>query len=273
MGAWLKNRSLGNRWTILNPLGQMHIESGAHNYRNKAFLLKTQCPLAHPLNSLSLEKKKSTITFVLCWLSDVGPRAALRCGSHTQWGDVGEKQFKSSIGDNFWVRDRAGAHSVSLCWDPFWCESVQAVCAAIASVFLCAPVLLDLEGTASLMSSVSTELTVFSHPLQSSLSSKGRNLMKTYHLGLGIPRSLALWMFSSCRSLCLLPSPAGGSLSDKDWAKHSYECSRMSLGVILLPCFSRTVAFDFPLGCIAYWVSGSWLTEQCLAWVLSLVGS
>lgn len=94
MDTWLKNRSLGNLWTILNLLGQMHTEPGAHNYRNKAFPLKTQCPLAHPLNSLS-GKKKSTITFVLCWLSDVGPGAALRCGSHTQWGAIGEKQFKS----------------------------------------------------------------------------------------------------------------------------------------------------------------------------------
>lgn len=206
-----------------------------------------------------------------CLMLDLGPPlGAVHIPSEVT---LEKSSLRSLIGDNFWVRDRAGAHSVSLCWDPFWCESVQAVRAAIASVFLCAPVLLYLEGTAFLMSSISTELTVFSHPLQSSRSSKGRNLMKAYHLGLGIPRSLTLWMFSSCRSLCLLPSPAGGSLSDKDWAKHSYECSRMSLGVILLPCFSRTVAFDFPLSCIASWVSGSWLTEQCLAWDLSLVGS
>lgn len=49
---------------------------------------------------------------------------------------------------------------------------------------------------------------------QGFLSSEGRNLMKTSHLGLSVLRSLTLSIMSGCRSMYLFPSAAGRSFSD-----------------------------------------------------------
>ena len=49
-------------------------------------------------------------------------------------------------------------------------------------------------------------LKIFLPPLpQSSLSPEGRDLMKTFHLELGVPRSLTPCRLSSCGSLYLFP--------------------------------------------------------------------
>ena len=47
-----------------------------------------------------------------------------------------------------------------------------------------------------------------------------RDFVKTSHLRLSFPRSLSA--VSSCGSLYLFPSAAGGSFLDADWAKHWY---------------------------------------------------
>jgi hypothetical protein len=47
--------------------------------------------------------------------------------------------------------------------------------------------------------------------MQGSLSSEGRDLIETSHLGLNIPKGV-----SCCGSLYLFPFPAGGCFSDDD---------------------------------------------------------
>ena len=73
----------------------------------------------------------------------------------------------------------------------------------------------DLEGLVFLVSSICSGL----HPFSASssyvsLSSKGRDLMVTSHVGLSIPMSLDLSIMSSCGSPYLFLSVAGGSLSE-----------------------------------------------------------
>lgn len=50
--------------------------------------------------------------------------------------------------------------------------------------------------------------------LQDSLSPKDRKLMEAFHLGMSVPRPLALCILSGCGSLCLFSSAEGGSFSD-----------------------------------------------------------
>jgi hypothetical protein len=65
---------------------------------------------------------------------------------------------------------------------------------------------------------VSTILYAF-YKLSTSFSSpnpKERDLMKTIHLGVSVPRSLTLPPLSSCESLYLFSSTAAGGFSDDD---------------------------------------------------------
>jgi hypothetical protein len=71
----------------------------------------------------------------------------------------------------------------------------------------------------------------------------GRDLLKTFHLGLSVPSFLIVLTLPSCRSL---------SKEDASWMKAEqeliYRYSRILLGVLtLLWCFSRTIVFGFPL--------------------------
>lgn len=62
---------------------------------------------------------------------------------------------------------------------------------------------------------------------------KWGEIWESSHLGLSVPRSL-LCTVSVCRCLYLPPPAAGGSISEDGWARLWSECSRLSLGVILL---------------------------------------
>ena len=65
--------------------------------------------------------------------------------------------------------------------------------------------------------SIPTDLTFFLPSLlQTSLSTKGRDLMETPHYGMNVLRCLAFYTLSNCGSLCLFPFAVGGSFSDGD---------------------------------------------------------
>lgn len=61
---------------------------------------------------------------------------------------------------------------------------------------------------------------IFLHPLLcTSLSLKEEALMKTYCLGLRVPKSVTLFTFSSCGSLCYFWSISRRSFYDDGWSK------------------------------------------------------
>lgn len=67
---------------------------------------------------------------------------------------------------------------------------------------------------------------------------------------------LSLCLVFCCGSLLLLPSTAGGSISDNNWARDQSEYSRWPLGIILL-------IFLCPRS-VGYPASGSWSFRRCL---------
>ena len=73
--------------------------------------------------------------------------------------------------------------------------------------------LLHLKGLIFLVSSISFVSYSLFHLLQCFLSSVGRDLMETSHLGLSVPRSLTLCMLSGYCSLYLFLSAAWGEAS------------------------------------------------------------
>jgi hypothetical protein len=106
--------------------------------------------------------------------------------------------------------------------------------------------LVALEGLVPLASSIPLKFLHYSCLLAlGSLSPKERDLMETFCLELSVLRSLTLHIMSGYGSLYLFLFAAGGSLLDDDWITDWSECSRISLGVVLLLpfFFLRTCRF------------------------------
>ena len=96
--------------------------------------------------------------------------------------------------------------------------AVQAASVSVSSYGLCS---VALEGLVLLVSSVPLALTLSLPPLlEGFLTLRGRELMETSLLGLGVARSLTLCTLSSCRLLYVCPSTAGGIIFDDGWAGH-----------------------------------------------------
>lgn len=120
----------------------------------------------------------------------------------------------------FWLGMGDHAHS------SLWLGPVQTLaCCHNLYKFICASVLLGLEGIVSLVSPIPTGSQSFWSLVYKGLSpegrcSKERFSMEMFHLGLGVPRSLSLHIIQ-CGYLHLFPSTAGINLSDDDWARQS----------------------------------------------------
>lgn len=72
----------------------------------------------------------------------------------------------------------------------------------------------------------------------------GRVVIETSCLDLSVPRSLTFCILSGCVSLNLSPCAKEGASLMRVVQYSIYECSRMSLGVVLLlHSFSRIVVF------------------------------
>ena len=122
------------------------------------------------------------------------------------------------LGDCFWSKDRPCAHfyissrnpsdadpiwpcacSPSLCWIHMWWSCW-------------------LEGLVGVFHPV--WLLYFLHFLFLGFSGNPRDLMKTSHLGVSVPRFLTLCMLSGCGSLYLFLPTAQESFSEDGWARH-----------------------------------------------------
>ena len=88
--------------------------------------------------------------------------------------------------------------------------------------------------------------------LRDSLSSQEISTVEKSHVELCLSRTLSNErVMSTCRSLCLFPSVAGGSFSDD---RYIYQYSRIPLGIIVLipvavivAVLVRSIVFDFSL--------------------------
>lgn len=140
----------------------------------------------------------------------MGP--TLKCGRSTQWDPIGENWFFFSVGESL----VSGTSPCPLLLSPVMAPHLVWTYAGLLpshGEFICASILLCLEGTVSLESSC----------LSFSLappSPRWRGLMKTSHLGLGVLEYLNLFTLLSCGSLCCLPSTARAGFSDDGWARH-----------------------------------------------------
>lgn len=144
--------------------------------------------------------------------------------------------------------------SPSRCWGPMCLDLCRpcASCCCHLCEFIGVSVLLCLGGWSCFLGVFHSHwlLKVFLPPLLPSfLSPEERGLMKTSHLGLSIPKSIASLHDVLCASV-FVPIYFQRELLCP-WLNKTliYGCSRMLLGVIVvLPSFSRTVVFGFPQG-------------------------
>jgi hypothetical protein len=132
----------------------------------------------------------------------------------------------------------------------------------------CASVLLCLEDTVSLVSSIISWSYNLSSLPQGSLSPEGRNLMKTSPLGISVPRFLAIFTLPSCKSLSYFLSTPWGFFDD-GWARHWSMGTAYCCKESLFCCQLYNNSIWFSPGSIAYLIWDSWLLYQCQAWVPS----
>ena len=108
-------------------------------------------------------------------------------------------------------------------------------------------------------------LTIFLPPLpQTFLSSEGRGLKKSSHLGMIVPNSLTFCTLSIFGSLCYPHLWQASSLIMAEQFTDLW-LYQNAITVILLKCsFRRTVVFDLSPSCMVYLVSGFLVSQAVL---------
>ena len=128
-----------------------------------------------------------------------------------------------SVGDCFWVRNRDLCSVLLSALGPYLVQTPAGPDMLTQSLWV--QIILhhvDLIGFAFLVFSIPSELLRLLSPLLllDSLNPEGRDLMKTSHLGLSVPRSLAFSIITGYGLLYLFLSVVGGRFSDDGWTRH-----------------------------------------------------
>lgn len=176
-------------------------------------------------------KTKENREFVLCWATTPGHTPCWSCLiilgdtllEKMDFFFLFVRRYQLQIVS--WLGLRPVSTSPSQFWGPIWPEPVGVLCQLPLSNFICTSALLYLEGIVSFKSSTTSG----SYNLSSIEIPKPSGFVKIPHVGLSAPKSLTLYMLSSCGSV--LPSLQEASLI---WADTQSMCVSVATRILVV---------------------------------------